>query len=197
VIVIKFSDCKKCKYFKTMMEFKKVSDDYKGLYVINDKKEKEVEELKCYCYEFTPGYMRLIKNLGIELFEMEYRLSLRMEKEIREEYDKFMQAENELYDEYMERIKIDIPGWCPFSRKKLRIKGGFFDMDKTISMEINEWWNKFDLVERILIKDTIINLCDREISSIKKEKYINAIREKLEKREKKWIEKKISNCLKE
>lgn len=53
-------------------------------------------------------------------------------------------------------------------------------MDKTLALEVNEWWNKFDLIEKILIKDTIINLCDREISPIKKEKYINAIREKLE-----------------
>ena len=52
-------------------------------------------------------------------------------------------------------------------------------MEKNLSMEVNEWWNKFDLVEKILIKDTIINLCDKEISPAKKEKYIQAIREKL------------------
>jgi hypothetical protein len=52
-------------------------------------------------------------------------------------------------------------------------------MGKTISEEINEWWNKFDLIEKILIKDTIINLCDKEIFPAKKEKYIQAIRKKL------------------
>ncbi|GAJ09914.1 unnamed protein product, partial [marine sediment metagenome] len=48
-------------------------------------------------------------------------------------------------------------------------------MEKTISAEINEWWNRFDLIDKILIKDTIINLCDKEISPDKKEKYINAV----------------------
>ena len=52
-------------------------------------------------------------------------------------------------------------------------------MEKNLSMGVNEWWNKFDLVEKILMKDTIINLCDKEISPAKKEKYIQAIREKL------------------
>lgn len=52
-------------------------------------------------------------------------------------------------------------------------------MEKTISAEINEWWNGFDLIDKILIKDTIINLCDKEISPDKKRKYINAIRKKL------------------
>jgi hypothetical protein len=52
-------------------------------------------------------------------------------------------------------------------------------MGKTISEEINEWWNEFDLVEKILIKDTIINLCDKEISPAKKEKYIQAIRKRI------------------
>jgi len=53
-------------------------------------------------------------------------------------------------------------------------------MENNLSMEVNTWWNKFDLIEKILIKATIINLCDREMSPIKKEKYINAIRKKLE-----------------
>ncbi|MBA7575390.1 hypothetical protein ES708_17214 [subsurface metagenome] len=52
-------------------------------------------------------------------------------------------------------------------------------MRKNLSMEVNEWWNKFDLVEKILIKDTIINLCDKGISPIKKKKYIEVIRKKL------------------
>ncbi|MBA7550584.1 hypothetical protein ES705_43103 [subsurface metagenome] len=52
-------------------------------------------------------------------------------------------------------------------------------MERNLSMEINEWWNEFDLVGKILIKDTIINLCDRKISPAKKEKYIQAIRKKL------------------
>lgn len=52
-------------------------------------------------------------------------------------------------------------------------------MVKTISEEINDWWNKFDLIEKILIKDTIINLCDKEISPAKQKKYIQAIRKKL------------------
>ena len=60
-----------------------------------------------------------------------------------------------------------------------KVKRGFFEMGKNLSMEINEWWNKFDLIEKILIKDTIINLCKVDISPDKKEKYIQAIREKL------------------
>lgn len=52
-------------------------------------------------------------------------------------------------------------------------------MEKNLSMEINEWWNKFDLVEKILIKDTIINLCDKGTSPAKKKKYIQALRKKL------------------
>ena len=52
-------------------------------------------------------------------------------------------------------------------------------MEKNLSMEINEWWNKFDLVEKILIKDTIINLCDKEISPVRKKKYTQALRKKL------------------
>jgi len=53
-------------------------------------------------------------------------------------------------------------------------------MEKNLSMEINEWWNKFDLVDKILIKDTIINLCNKETSPIKNKKYIDVIRKKLE-----------------
>ena len=52
-------------------------------------------------------------------------------------------------------------------------------MEKTISAEVNEWWNGFDLIDKILIKDTIINLCDKETSPAKKKKYIEAIRKKL------------------
>jgi len=52
-------------------------------------------------------------------------------------------------------------------------------MEKNLSMEVNAWWNSLDLVEKILIKDTIMNLCDKGISPIKKKKYIEAIRKKL------------------
>lgn len=52
-------------------------------------------------------------------------------------------------------------------------------MVKTISEEINEWWNKFDLIEKILIKDTIMNLCNKETSPAKEKKYKEAIRKKL------------------
>jgi len=52
-------------------------------------------------------------------------------------------------------------------------------MAKTISEEINDWWNKFDLIEKILIKDTIINLYDKKISPVKEKKYIQTIRKKL------------------
>ena len=52
-------------------------------------------------------------------------------------------------------------------------------MERNLSMEINEWWNKFDLVEKILIKDTITNLCDKGASPVKKKKYIQALKEKL------------------
>lgn len=52
-------------------------------------------------------------------------------------------------------------------------------MEKNLLIEVNEWWNEFDLVEKILIKDTIINLCDKEISPVKKKKYIQDLRKKL------------------
>ncbi|MBA7525043.1 hypothetical protein ES705_17190 [subsurface metagenome] len=52
-------------------------------------------------------------------------------------------------------------------------------MVKTISMELNAWWFSLDLVEKILIKDTIMNFCDKETSPVKEKKYIEAIRKKL------------------
>lgn len=52
-------------------------------------------------------------------------------------------------------------------------------MEKNLSMEINEWWSSLDLIVKILIKDTIINLCDKNISPVKKEKYIEALRKKI------------------
>lgn len=29
-------------------------------------------------------------------------------------------------------------------------KGKYLKMEKNLSMEINDWWNKFDLIEKIL-----------------------------------------------
>lgn len=52
-------------------------------------------------------------------------------------------------------------------------------MEKNLSMEVNEWWNKFDLVEKILIKDTIISLCNKKTSPEKNIRYIAALRGKL------------------
>lgn len=43
---------------------------------------------------------------------------------------------------------------------------------KNLTSELNDWWDKFDLVEKILIKDTIINLRDKGISPTKKKKSI-------------------------
>ena len=56
---------------------------------------------------------------------------------------------------------------------------------------MDEWWNKFDLIEKILIKDAIIYLCSGETSPIKKKKYMDAIRKILE--EKKELRRRIRN----
>ncbi len=57
-------------------------------------------------------------------------------------------------------------------------------MKKTINDEINEWWNKFDLIEKILIKDFIDNLCNGD--EIKKQKLLDALIKKIRSKEYKW-----------
>ena len=54
-------------------------------------------------------------------------------------------------------------------------------MEKALSLEINDWWNKFDLIEKILIKDLLTSLCGGD--DIKKQKLLEALVKKLRKKE--------------
>jgi hypothetical protein len=47
---------------------------------------------------------------------------------------------------------------------------------------VNAWWNKFNLIEKVLIKDAITGLSKKETSPEKKNLYINALEKKLVKR---------------
>lgn len=51
-------------------------------------------------------------------------------------------------------------------------------MENNISTEINKWWNDFDLVDKILIKDDIECFCSSEREE-DKEDYVNVIAERL------------------
>ncbi len=55
-------------------------------------------------------------------------------------------------------------------------------MEKNLSMEVNEWWEKFDLVEKILIKDTTELIKDKNADPDKTEKYKEALCKKLKER---------------
>ena len=117
--IIKIKNCKDCLYFKIEPEQKKVSKDYQGyFYTINNDKQKYIEELKAYCTKKEKGYMTVIKNFGNEVFKLADDLSVKMEKEIDEDIDKFRDAENKLYNDYKKRQKIDIPDWCPLDDYK-------------------------------------------------------------------------------
>ncbi|MBA7530241.1 hypothetical protein ES705_22444 [subsurface metagenome] len=51
---------------------------------------------------------------------------------------------------------------------------------------VNAWWNKFNLIEKVLIKDAITGLSKKETSLEKKNLYIDALRKKIgRKKEKK------------
>ena len=51
---------------------------------------------------------------------------------------------------------------------------------------VNAWWNKFNLIEKVLIKDAITGLSKKETSLEKKNLYIEALRKKIgRKKEKK------------
>ena len=66
-------------------------------------------------------------------------------------------------------------------------------MEKNLSLELNEWWNNFDLIEKILIKDFLVGLCDynfqisvrnnlrknHKISEIKIQKVLHALLKKI------------------
>ena len=64
-------------------------------------------------------------------------------------------------------------------RRGRKMEIGFLKMERNLTTGVNDWWNKFDLIEKILIKDTIINLCNKAISAVKKKKYIEAVRKKI------------------
>ncbi len=44
---------------------------------------------------------------------------------------------------------------------------------------VNAWWNKFNLIEKVLIKDAITGLSKKETSLEKKNLYIDALRKKI------------------
>ncbi|MBA7515579.1 hypothetical protein ES705_07621 [subsurface metagenome] len=43
----------------------------------------------------------------------------------------------------------------------------------------NAWWNKFNLIEKVLIKDVITGLSKKETSTEKSNLYIDALRKKI------------------
>ncbi|MBA7530418.1 hypothetical protein ES705_22625 [subsurface metagenome] len=43
----------------------------------------------------------------------------------------------------------------------------------------NAWWNKFNLIEKVLIKAAIAGLSNKETSSEKNNLYIDALRKKI------------------
>jgi len=53
-------------------------------------------------------------------------------------------------------------------------------MEKNLSLEINDWWNRFDLIEKILIKDFLASLCGKD--EIKKQKLLEALVKKMKKK---------------
>lgn len=116
--ILKVEYCNRCPFFETEMDWRQVNDDYEDYpYWITENKTKEIPEIKCYCCKVNGKYMRLIKNLGTKYFELETKLSIKMEKEIEEDYDIFIEAQNELDDNYIKELKIDIPEWCPLEKK--------------------------------------------------------------------------------
>lgn len=46
-------------------------------------------------------------------------------------------------------------------------------MEKNLTQELNEWWYKFDLIEKILIKDFLASL--RGDDEVKKQKLLEAL----------------------
>jgi len=44
---------------------------------------------------------------------------------------------------------------------------------------VNAWWNKFNLIEKVLIKDAIKGLSNKENSSEKNNLYIDALRKNI------------------
>ena len=117
--VMKIKDCKECPYFGTEAKQKEVDKNYKGyFYTINDDDQKYIQELVAYCLKKEKGYIVIIKNFGNEVYGLADDLARKMEKEIEEDPDKYREAKDKLYDDYIKRQKIDIPDWCPLEKKK-------------------------------------------------------------------------------
>jgi hypothetical protein len=117
--IIKIDYCNHCPFYKTEMEEKEVSKNYKGIFVTDeDENKKYIQEGKAYCLEKKKGYIILIKNLGKELFELDIKLSIKMDKQIENDYDLFQQTEDKLFNDYEKELKIDIPDWCPLEELK-------------------------------------------------------------------------------
>lgn len=129
--VIKIDYCNHCPFYKTEMKEREVegliftdsaNDNYKGDNFITNMngKKKYVQELICYCLEKKKGHMIPIENLGIELFVLDLKLSKKMYKEIENDYDLFLKAQNKLNDDYEKKLKVEIPGWCPLEELEKR-----------------------------------------------------------------------------
>ena len=116
--IIEIDYCNNCPYFETDVKERKVNDDYEGNYftINDDRKTKHIEELICYCLEKEAGYMTPIKNLGVEVFDLDNELSIKMEKQIEDDYDLYLEASNKLFDDYRKKLKVKIPKWCPLKK---------------------------------------------------------------------------------
>lgn len=110
--------CNKCKHFTHDVNFINVGNDYQGpAYPATgdpENDEKVVHELLCLC---TKADNRLIKNLGTELMEKEFEAVSERVKEIKDEHDgNYIPVLNELFDDYMDRLKLEIPECCPLKQ---------------------------------------------------------------------------------
>lgn len=116
--VIENHYCNQCGHFNHESNQMEVGKDYQGPAhpATGDPKsdERVVEELLCLC---TKTDNRLIKNLGTELMEKEFEMVSEKAKEIKELYDgNYIPILNELFDDYMARLDLEIPVWCPLKQ---------------------------------------------------------------------------------
>lgn len=109
--------CNKCEYFKHEVKYVKVGRDYQGpahpATGDPENDEKVIHELLCLC---TKTDIRLIKNLGIELMEKEFEVVSEKAKEIEEADSNCIPVLNELFFDYMDRLKLEIPERCPLKQ---------------------------------------------------------------------------------
>lgn len=109
--------CNKCEHFKHEVKNVEVGKDYQGpahpATGDPENDEKVIHELLCLC---TKTDNRLIKNLGTELMEKEFEVVSEKAKEIEEADGNYISVLNELFFDYMDRLKLEIPEWCPLKQ---------------------------------------------------------------------------------